>query len=64
MTRSITADVSLDCRHDVPESLPGDADHRLLRWVETPAGGLRYPTLASREERRLRWPLGQFGRSS
>jgi sugar lactone lactonase YvrE len=52
MTRSITAEVLLDCRHELGESALWDADQQLFRWVNIPAGELHSLDLASGEHRR------------
>ena len=51
MTRSITADVLLDCRHDLGESALWDADRQVFRWVNIPAGELHSLELTSGEHR-------------
>ncbi len=51
MTRSITADVLLDCGHDLGESALWDAERQLFRWVNIPAGELHSLELASGEHR-------------
>jgi sugar lactone lactonase YvrE len=52
MTRSITADVLLDCRQELGESALWDAEGQLFRWVNIPAGELHSLDLTSGEHRR------------
>jgi sugar lactone lactonase YvrE len=52
MTRTIAAEVLLDCGNSLGESALWDADRQLLRWVDIPAGELHSLDLASGEHRR------------
>jgi sugar lactone lactonase YvrE len=54
MSRTVTADLLLDCANGLGESALGDTRRQLVRWVDVPAGELHSLDLVSGWKRHLR----------